>query len=360
MADPDSELRAVARDHARLDGLELYSRLGVLTGRSIDDPQQISDTIATIRSSLEATTSQQSTVYGWMTQALFEGFVASLGTVRLLKPEDSGGMYTAGDQKPPDFRIITADGERLLVEVKGAFQREPHDEYTIRAKDLDALQAYTDDLGGHRLMFAIYWVKWNLWTLTDAAAFSKASGTRSSLAMPTAFTRNELVELGDYMIGTDSPLTLTLYADASQRRQLDGDDLAFTVGDVQQKVAGKTITDPAEQRLAMYLMLYGRWGDRVEVDEHDGVVESVSFVSSPHPGEDERPETHGWLSSIYSTWFMHTTTNAEGGVVALRPTVKPSMLAALVPEPAESSVLKLWRFYVHPKDGSTASVVFPK
>lgn len=359
MADPQ-DLRAVPRQHARLDGLDLYSRLAEMTGRRIDDPAQIADTLETIRASLEATTTQESTVYGWMAQNMFEGLVASLGSIKLLKTEDGGGIYVAGDDAtPPDFRIVTGTGDRLLVEVKAHYQREPDSDFTIRTKDLDALKAYADTIGGHRLLFAIYWTRWNLWTLTDINEFREGPGSRQSLPMEQAAMRNELALLGDCIIGTESPLTLRLYADPSKHRRItdNGEALSFTVAAVEQTVAGKIISDAAEQRLALFLMFYGRWEDHLEINENDDVLESVSLVTEPEPDLMNRPDTHGWLSSIYSTWFLHTTTNSDGHIVALRANVTPSMLTALIPEATDASVLKLWRFYTRPNDSSTPNAL---
>jgi hypothetical protein len=91
-------------------------------GRGVDPighPQRIDDALSNVRGSLVDVTSSRSTLHGWRAQALFEAIVASLGRVRLLKLEDSGDIYFEGDSlKPPDFRIVTLDGEQILVEVK--------------------------------------------------------------------------------------------------------------------------------------------------------------------------------------------------------------------------------------------------
>jgi hypothetical protein len=68
--------------------------------------------------------------------------------------------------------------DHLLVEVKNFHQKKPYDPYRMRGADLDALQRYADMVGG-ALMIAIYWTRWNIWTLTDSSRMAQ-SNTLSS------------------------------------------------------------------------------------------------------------------------------------------------------------------------------------
>ncbi len=154
--------RRLPREHERLDSLDLYARVLTRTEGPIAEPRRIDEALSNVRDSPIDVTSTASTLHGWQAQALFEAIVASLGSVRLLKLEDSGDIFFEGDSlKPPDFRIVTLDGEQILVEVKNFHQKQPGKPYRMRRKDLDELQCYTHLVGINSLKFGIYWSRWN-------------------------------------------------------------------------------------------------------------------------------------------------------------------------------------------------------
>ena len=96
------------REHARLDGLDLYARVLAGTGVPIRNPQRIDEAASKFRDNLVDVTNATSTLHGWRAQALFEATVASLGKVRLLKLEDSGDVFFDGDPlKFPRWPVST-------------------------------------------------------------------------------------------------------------------------------------------------------------------------------------------------------------------------------------------------------------
>jgi hypothetical protein len=148
------------------------------------------------------------------------------------------------------------------------------------------------------------------------------------------------------MIGTRPPLTLELIADPAKPQHLrEGDDntqeIGFTVGGVECTCAGRTLSDRLEQRIAWFLMLYGRWGsEEVPHLTSAGELERISYVSKP-PDDDNSAEQQGFailgsLSSMYSTFFNSLTLTDAGKVRRPRLEPDPGVMAAGVP-------LKPWR-----------------
>jgi hypothetical protein len=165
---------------------------------SIADQVRIEGALATIRRNLIDVTQQDSTLHGWRVQALFEAVVASLGGVRLLKVEDSGDVFFSGDElKPPDFRIVDANGCQFLVDVKNAHQKRPWHSYRLRRKDGDEYRRYCDVVGVGSLKFALYWSKWNLWTLVSYDRFQNSSSSYLELPFVEAIKYNEMGIVGD-------------------------------------------------------------------------------------------------------------------------------------------------------------------
>ena len=111
-------------------------------------------------------------------QALFEAVVASLGRVQLLKLEDSGDVFLIGpDVKPPDFRIVTAEGDQMLVEVKNFYPNRATASFRMRAADLEEMRLYARLVGVKELKVAIYWSRWNYGRSQTRIASSRMAPT---------------------------------------------------------------------------------------------------------------------------------------------------------------------------------------
>jgi len=149
---------------------------------------------------------------------MFQGMVASLDYVRLLKEEDTGSCYYHIDDeiRIPDFRVVTTKAQSWLIETKNHFSKDPMRRYRIRNEDVQALKRYAD-IVGTPLRFAIYWAHWNQWTLNDPERFTH-NGNYAEIEFIQAMKQNEMAVLGDYTIGTTYPLTLKLLAAMDQPR----------------------------------------------------------------------------------------------------------------------------------------------
>jgi hypothetical protein len=343
-----SGLCRLARRHDQLDALDLYSRVTVGGKGPIGDTSRVEGALGEIRAGLLAAVGADSTLHGWRAQALFEAIVASLGTVQLLKLEDAGDVYfTGAPLKPPDFRIVTEEGEQILVEVKNFHPgSDPTKSFRLRRSDLDALREYTTRVGVPSLKLAVYWVAWNLWTLFDASALQTENGQYLCISLPGAVKINEMATLGDRTVFSEWPLALTFYSDPGQPRAVDADGRAsFTIGAAEYSVAGRAVKDQREQQIVHRLILHGGWPEEVDLKVEDGLLISVSFAFSPAvPPPSPQPFAgHAPLSSMFSTMFMQATANEEGEITSLRIDVDPSTLGQLIPDDFEGETLKLWR-----------------
>lgn len=347
-ADEPRSFRRLPREHRALDALDLYARVAETSSVPVGHEDRITRAMEEVRSGLIEVAARQSTLHGWRAQALFEAIVASLGRVQLLKLEDVGDVYFSGDDiRPPDFRVVGTTGEQVLVEVKNYFQQRPTDSFRLRRKDLAALLRYCALVQVPALKFAVYWVRWNLWTLTDHTAFVEAGPDHLELPMPGAMKANEMGTLGDRHPGTEWPIGLTLYNDPTTDRRIDPEGNAtFNVARAVYSVAGREITDTQEQSLTFRLMLYGGWTEEHSADVRDGelILTSFMFAPEPSPPEDQEFALHSPLSSIYSAMFNAATLGDDGEITALRVDVDPSALGDLIPDDYEGETLRVWRF----------------
>jgi hypothetical protein len=257
--------------------------------------------------------------------------IVCLGSIRLITTEDAGSYYYdegAGAVKPPDFRVVRSDGQQVLIEVKNVDPRT-YKEALINERDLKQKQQYAD-LMATRLLLAHYWSAANHWSVVDPQVLERRKG-KLVLRFETAMMANELGLMGDSMIGTRPPLTLSLITNPQRlqrARQISRteEELGFAIGRVELSCRGQVLTTKREQRIAWFLMLYGHW--EVNQDLHlDGRrLERINFqVTPPVPAEESAKavgrqglEAIGHLSEMYSTYYNLMTLTETGEVQQLR------------------------------------------
>jgi Holliday junction resolvase len=357
---PASGLRRLPREHEELDSLDLYARIVEQSSQPINDTKRVEEAFRRMQAGAEVSLSRTSTHHGWRTQNLFEAVVASLGLVRLLKAEDAGSVFFSGaDVAIPDFRIVTADGRQLLVEVKNFYHRRPDGKFKIRRDDLTRLSNYAEFLPGHELMIAVYWAVWNLWTLIPVRGLLDRPGRNVTIGFPEAVMVNHMSLLGDHTIATEWPIAFRLFDDRpiDQRepnhRLGDEESFVFHVSRAEITVAGSPVHDPTEQAIVFRLMLGGGWSEDTEVTRHkDGSVASIGFTYTPTGDEDSLHEQsfalHRPMSSIFSSMFNEATVNDEGEVTNMRVVVDPGELSRLVPAGYVGEALRIWKFHMTP------------
>ena len=94
-----------------------------------------------------------------------------------------------------------------------------------------------------RLLLAHYWSAANQWTVVDPQVLERRKG-KLVLRFETAMMANELGRMGDSMIGTRAPLTLSLITDPQRpqrARQISRteEELGFTIGRIELSCGGQ-------------------------------------------------------------------------------------------------------------------------
>lgn len=312
-----------------------------------------------LRSGLATSLESESRLHGWRVQEMFAGMIVSLGRFQLLSFEDEGDCFYSGDEdsiRVPDFRLVTEEGEQLLVEVKNVPPRE-HLEYTMRLRDLEALERYAA-LTNARLLVAHYWAAANLWTLVDAASAERTK-ERATFRLTTAMKVNELGTLGDRWIGTTPPLTFSLtVADmGDEANPAEADEFLVRIEGAEVYCGGRRIEDQLEQNIAWRLMLSGDWRLTQSAQlASDGKLERIENVFAPEtPTEGQEFEIVGTLSSMHAKLYTLATMTEGGEFLALRQEADPEELAELIPPnywEKPDRVLRLWQFDLQPsRDG---------
>jgi hypothetical protein len=321
------------------------------------------ETMTAIGDALRSSLDNPSRLHGQQAQYAFEAVVVALGGVRLIKTEDAGSYYfddVDGELRPPDFRIVLRDGTVLLVEVK-LVPPGKEEKAKVRARDMEATEAYARATGG-RLLYAHYWSGPNLWTLVAPTAFQR-DATQQRLTLPDAMMANEMGILGDGMLGSQPPLTMSVKMDPSREQTAEGesntDQRLLTTDGVELLSAGTVIQDPVEWKLAWFLAWNGGWvpEQTVRMDSRDRVT-SIDFEFTPTDYEEHRQDIaeqgfafFGALSTLYTARFRLATTTEQGEIRALSEEPPPALMARLIPEDywERDRVLKLWRFNLAPR-----------
>jgi hypothetical protein len=271
--------------------------------------------------------------------------VANLGGAQLLKQEDTGDCYYEGDDIcPPDFRIVTTSGDVMLVETKNHFSKKAFSTFRIRCSDLEGLERYAKQVGTP-LRIAIYWARWNLWTLNNPTRFAR-SGYYAQLEFRQATMQSEMAVLGDFVVGTKYPLVLRLITATDKPRSVSAEGVVtMTFKSFEITCADSLIEDKTEQNIALYLMMHGKWeydGGYIEFDDSGLPVATVHTVSPNEITPNQGFEIIGSLSSLYSQLYNELTLE-EGRVARLRLT-DPTAIAPVIPLQHQKKSLPLWRF----------------
>lgn len=314
-------------------------------GGTLNDGSSHTALIDELSASLQDHRSNPALVHGLHVQSMFAHVIAELGKCELIIEEDSGGFYSAHeDLRRPDFRIHLRVGDPVLVEVKNFHQTASFAPYRIKPSYMASLQRYADILS-LPLYFAVYWSRWNLWTLTRSDAFDLEDG-KHQVNMGDAMKRNEMGMVGDCSIGTVPPLSLRLFSAPGFPRPLDKEgQFVFKVGRACLCAGDKEITDAVEQKIAWFLMLYGSW-NKIEQPAHmvDARIDYFDIQVSPEePPEEQRFCLVGYMSQMLSTRYKQFTADPEG-VSRLTPNSQPTQMSGLIPEGYKGKALPIWHF----------------
>ena len=279
---------------------------------------------------------------------MFEATVLSLGRFRLFKTEDIGRVHAATTFRAPDYRVVLDEGDQWLVEVKNVRCENPQKQRTtMSAAYLASLQAYADTVGTP-LRLALYWSRWNLWTVIAPDRFRRPEGGLR-VTMMEAVMANEFGRLGDVSIWTKPPLRLVLDAATDKPRKLSAEGLAeFIIGSARVYSGDIELTDPRDRRLAEILFLYGEWPAEgpLAIMGDDGIA-GVEFVAAPEEPSDQGFDGIGWASRIFTRYFATRTVDGDQ-VIQLNGAPVPEWFAPLEAWDFKRSQLPLWLFHQQP------------
>lgn len=279
--------------------------------------------------------------HGFRTEAMFAFVARGLPGCQHIAREDSGSLH-GPEEAQPDYRILPVEGDEFFVEVKNHYQKKgPNEPLYMKQSYVDAQLAYAS-AQRRELRFAVYWTKWNLWTLVSPAAFRPSKG-RLVLSLDRAILQNEMGRvLSDYMVGSPYPLALRLYTDPSKPRQVSESGQARPT--LQRSVLcvnGEEIADRSERKLAAFFMFCGDWAN-VERPCHIEHEQVLWFEFSLGPEEPQWPpgniEMLGTWSGMASRRYRDLTRHGdEVGQVELDG--DPEELCPHVPDDYQGQVL---------------------
>jgi hypothetical protein len=346
-------MKKLPRDPIRFDVFDAFATYSKDQKVSLHDKAVADSFVSEIRASVDRSLANPSLLYGRRTEAMFEALVVALGNVRIIKQEDAGDVYTSIDNlQLPDFRLVLLDDAHLLVEVKNFYSKDPLDPFRMKQEYLEGLKAFARVMGCE-LKLAIFWVAINRWTLLSPTAF-KSERNEATITPLEALPEDELSLLGDVHIATRFPLRMILRADTGQPQPVDQEgDASILVSGVELYCAGRLITEPLEQSIAHFLMLYGKWeyvGPTLARNA-DGLVEAIEHEWVPHGESGHEFAIIGSLSEMFSAFYRHRTSE-EDQVDQLLVDVTPAQLGELIPKDYKGTDLPLWRFVLKARGSS--------
>ena len=125
----------------------------------------------------------------------------------------------------------------------------------------------------------------------------------------------------------------------------------FSIGGLEIYCGDTKITEPLEQNIALFLMLFGDWQSEEGKAETEGnQLIAFDFISQP---EETRPESEvpfviiGTLSGMISRWFNSMVFSKEGKLERISP--KNSDIGIHIPEDYKGVALPLWRLVTQPR-----------
>ena len=340
----------MGRDPESFDAIELFDSIGRKYNLDLNDERASRKVLRKFATAVRASRANPIVLHGRRVELMF-GFVAvALGGCRFVKREDTGEVASTGsDLIAPDYRLVLNSGQELFVEVKNCHTKGLNPTLEFKDAYLQKLQGYAA-LFGKPLKLAIYWSRWNLWTLVPTSALTATGIGRQGFPFNVALKRNEMVELGDVMLGTTPPLVFRLVADRTKPRHLGkAKTVVFTIGDVRFFVGGVEITERAERSLAFYLMAWGGWPEdppnsRIENNE----LEWIEVAHRPvETDEHHEFEFVSHVSTMISRRYNDLTTSGHA-VTRLAPPVEPKSLAVTIPGKVADLTLPLWVFHMKP------------
>jgi hypothetical protein len=350
-------MKRIPRNPAKYDVFELFHSIAEQQGFSPCAPGADQRFLEAVRQSLNRHKTDRLLLYGKRTEFMFGFVAAALGKASMIRHEDNGELFVADpDVQPPDYRIVLKAGPEFFVEVKNYHQMDALGPFTVPGAYVSKLEKYAA-IFNKDVKFAVYWVRWNMWTLCGLERFER-DGDRLSIDMFHAIKYNEMAALGDYMLATRPPLALVILPDTRKPRFVDRSGLCkYTVGSIEMYCGAEKIDDKFEKDLAFFLMLYGRWGGgEQQMRVVNRLLSSISLVVTPEERTpDQEFEIVDNMSGLMSARYRAATSLDEPGSIMIRPAKGPEFLEFQIPDDYKGKQLPLWRFIIHPTEDTDSS-----
>ena len=166
-------MKKVTTDSKQFGALRMLDQFLRSRGLSLSDTTAHGDFVKQLSAALREHRKNPALIHGFRGQTMFAYLAAALGHCKIITEEDSGEFFIISPNlKRPDFRVLMDDGKEFFVEVKNFKQHDPVEPYVLKADYTESLQNYVDAFK-KPLLFAIYWVRWQIWTLVPLDCFSK-------------------------------------------------------------------------------------------------------------------------------------------------------------------------------------------
>ena len=337
-------MKRLPRNPVKFDIFAAFAQFAATHGLSIRDPQALERFKDAVLDETERSLDNNIFVYGFRVQTMFETVVAALGDVKMIKQEDAGNAYLTGDFEVPDYRLVLQDGKQILVEVKNYNQKHAFDAFEQDVAYLQRLEAYAA-LTGAELLVAVYWLKWNMWTLVSPRAFVP-DGDVAKLELGAAMKTNQMRRLGDHMIATRSPLRFRIEVDELSR---DGDERQLVIKQIDMYCDEQHLVNPVERKIASAIMFHGSWRERELLEECDSKLVAIEYQYAPDEEmrfqEEQGFDIVGAVSSIVSKFYRQGTAQ-DGAVHGFHVDFTPGEFGRLIPKDyfEREHALRLWRF----------------
>jgi len=337
-------LKKFNRNPLKFGVVELYSMLEREKSYSFDNNKSIDEFIEKIKTSLQQSMKNQSTLHGINTQEMFGHLTNALDKSVIIKQEDSGQIFKMDRSfKIPDFRLLLNDGQKILVEVKNYYKTKAP--YKIDYDYLNGLIKYAKSFECS-LKIAIYWAKWNIWTLVSDSNI-KDNGKSYSISLAEAILSNDMNILGDKMLATKPPLKIRVIIDRNTLYLNHNKEPKYKIKNIEIYCNSIRIEDAFEKKIAYHLILTGKWplhGPFYDKSNKDFIISE--FVFEPLEKDYKKGfSTIGFLSSMYSTLYKFGTMNKNGDVYRISPK-NPQKLSLSIPSNYKGKYLPLWQFII--------------
>lgn len=340
------------RQFEKFDTFELFSAFTSKYSINIQDEASLDIFLKEIKKSLQRSQKIDITIHGKRIEMLFAYVVGALGSVKLVKQEDAGNLFTATTKiEMPDYRIILEDDKQILVEVKNFSSNDPHKKFVVKKEYYKKLENYSNIMG-LPLYISVYFRLFNHWVLLPIEAFDDDED-QYTIDFIQAMSRSEMSKVGDCMLATTPDLEFRLLTDEDNAQTISNEKagkVIFIPKTSKIYCKNKLLETEFENELASYFIKYSSWKEI----KHELIIEKnklygIRLVFSAEKSNGERFACLGWRSSMISEAFK-TLTIKDDKVIATESFLNPSEFSIQIPDDYQENFtdLPLWIFFTLP------------